>query len=376
MLLVSGLFTDRNLLALTVGRMANLALRHGNAVASCYGHVWLGMLSGAVFGDYQAGYRFGKLALDLVDQRGPFHLKPRVYLCFGYCVLPWTKHLRAGLGLVQRAFDTAYETGDVNFAAYSYSGVLLIRFEIGELSNLRGEGLLILQKDGEQQIEAEARSDLDKVALHFHRSALTSFELPVSLLRYVIRTKECVSLSDASAENLFSEDEYFRRKSPRSVLCLPLIKQQQLTGVLYLENNLAPGVLTPARLATLELIASQAAISLEQATLYAELKKANEELQTEISERKCAQAALEKSSSELRKSEQRLQDIVDNTTAVVFVKDLDFRYLLVNREYERRYHIRRDEIIGKTDFDLFIDRQCGMFDLAIGNLLMLSMKLS
>src|SRR5208337_4752130 len=52
----------------------------------------------------------------------------------------------------------------------------------------------------------------------------------------------------------------------------------------------------------------------------------------------------------LRESEQRLQDIVDNTTAVVFVKDLELRYILVNREYERRHHVQRDQIRGKTDF--------------------------
>jgi PAS domain S-box-containing protein len=54
----------------------------------------------------------------------------------------------------------------------------------------------------------------------------------------------------------------------------------------------------------------------------------------------------------LRASEQRLQDILDNTTAVVFVKDLDLRYLLVNREYERRHQVQREQIRGKTDFDI------------------------
>src|ERR1700752_261513 len=66
----------------------------------------------------------------------------------------------------------------------------------------------------------------------------------------------------------------------------------------------------------------------------------------EINERRRAEEAL-------RASEQRLQDILDNTTAVVFVKDLDLRYLLVNREYERRHQVRRDQICGKTDFDIF-----------------------
>ena len=54
----------------------------------------------------------------------------------------------------------------------------------------------------------------------------------------------------------------------------------------------------------------------------------------------------------LRDSEQRLQEIVDNTTAVIFVKDLELRYLLVNREYERRHQVQRDQIGGKTDFDI------------------------
>jgi PAS domain S-box-containing protein len=61
--------------------------------------------------------------------------------------------------------------------------------------------------------------------------------------------------------------------------------------------------------------------------------------------RKCAEEAL-------RNSEQRLLDIVDNTTAVIFVKDLELKYLLINKEYERRYHVRRDHIRGKTDFDI------------------------
>jgi PAS domain S-box-containing protein len=66
----------------------------------------------------------------------------------------------------------------------------------------------------------------------------------------------------------------------------------------------------------------------------------------DITERKLAEEAL-------RESEQRLQDVVDNTTAVVFVKDLELRYMLVNREYERRHAVQRDQIRGKTDFDIF-----------------------
>ena len=80
-------------------------------------------------------------------------------------------------------------------------------------------------------------------------------------------------LDDASVQNPFSSDEYIRRKHARSILCVPLVKQSKLIGVLYLENNLASYVFTPARISVLELLASQAAISLENARLYTDLRE-------------------------------------------------------------------------------------------------------
>src|SRR5271155_4260295 len=96
-------------------------------------------------------------------------------------------------------------------------------------------------------------------------------ELPESVLQYVIRTRESVILDDASAQNPFSADQYLCQKHVRSVLCLSLVRQAKLIGVLYLENNLASHVFTPARISVLELLASQAAISLENARLYNDL---------------------------------------------------------------------------------------------------------
>jgi PAS domain S-box-containing protein len=80
-------------------------------------------------------------------------------------------------------------------------------------------------------------------------------------------------LDDAAAQTLFSEDTYVRQRRPRSVLCLPLVKQTKLIGVLYLENKLAPRVFTPTRIAALKLLASQAAISLENTRLYRDLEE-------------------------------------------------------------------------------------------------------
>ncbi len=88
----------------------------------------------------------------------------------------------------------------------------------------------------------------------------------------MIRTQESVLLDDASADSVYSKDEYVRQKHSRSILCLPIVKQAKLVGALYLENNLTAGAFTPDRVTVLQLLASQAAISLENASLYSDLQ--------------------------------------------------------------------------------------------------------
>jgi PAS domain S-box-containing protein len=134
-------------------------------------------------------------------------------------------------------------------------------------------GLLILFQGDEPQIAAEATTGRGQVEVTLRQTAALPAELPASVLHYVIRTRESVILDDALAQNPFSADGYIRQKHARSVLCLPLVKQSKLIGVLYLENNLASHVFTPARISVLELLASQAAISLENARLYTDLQE-------------------------------------------------------------------------------------------------------
>jgi len=113
------LFTDENLLALVICRMVNLSLEHGNSDGSCFAYVWLGMLLGPLFGDYRAGFRFGRLGYELVEKRGLHRYQARAYMSFGNLVMPWTKHIQTGRDLVRRAFDAANKIGDLTFAAYS-----------------------------------------------------------------------------------------------------------------------------------------------------------------------------------------------------------------------------------------------------------------
>ncbi|SCK08414.1 Predicted ATPase [Variovorax sp. HW608] len=570
------LFTDVRLLGLVLCRMVNLSLKHGNSDASCYAYVWLGMLAGPHFGNYQVGFRLGKLGYDLVEERGLHRHLARTYLSFGTLIVPWTRHIKTAQGLFHRTFDIANRIGDLIHAGYScndlYTSLLaagdplaevqreaekglefatntqfglvidIITVQLALIRTLRGStgkfgvfnderfdefrferhlatdpalvlpecwywirkiqarflagdypsaieasvnakrliwtspsffeaaefhyysalsraatldsatgdarqrhlealsvhqkqqevwvancpenfenrvalvgaeiariegrefdaarlyekairsarendfvnneglayelaarfylargfedigilylqkarncyrrwgadgkvrqleeahpglreeerailptntigasvegldlatvikvsqalsseialekmidtlmriaiehagagrGLLILARHGEHSIVAEVKAVGGSVDVQMRNQEVAAGSLPQSVYHYVMRTHESVILDDAAAEGPFASDSYIRQQRARSVLCLPLLKQTALIGVLYLENPLAARAFTPARFDILNLLASQAAIALESARLYADLQKAH-----------------------------------------------------------------------------------------------------
>ncbi|ATB39073.1 hypothetical protein CYFUS_004512 [Cystobacter fuscus] len=162
-------------------------------------------------------------------------------------------------------------------------------------------GALLLSQENTLAVAALFRLSPDGATLEPDEGG--HHELPWTLLAYVRRTREHVLIGDASKPHAFSADPYLARGTARSVLCLPLIRQEVFSGALYLENNLATNAFSPARLALLGHLASQAAISIENARLYAdvqrarmELYQANDELERRVEERtrelKQAQARL------------------------------------------------------------------------------------
>jgi PAS domain S-box-containing protein len=167
----------------------------------------------------------------------------------------------------------------------------------------------------------------------------TASLLPQSILNYVRRSRERVLLDDATARHPFLEDEYFTRKQPKSLLCLPIARQTRLLGMLYLENHLVTGAFTPGRLNVLELLASQSAISLENAVLYSDLVEEN-------AERRRAEQALEA-------NQKTLKAIVDNSATSIYLKDREGRFLLANRQVGNLLRVPSEDILGKTDAELF-----------------------
>jgi predicted ATPase len=144
------LFTDANLLSLVICRAINLSLEHGNSDGSCFAYVWLGIIAGPHFGNYKVGFRFGRLGYELVEKRGLKRFQARTYACFGYDVMPWTKHFRACRDLLRRAFEVANKTGDLTFAGYSCnnlnSNLLAAGDPLVEVQREAENGLAFAQK--------------------------------------------------------------------------------------------------------------------------------------------------------------------------------------------------------------------------------------
>ena len=225
-------------------------------------------------------------------------------------------------------------------ASQAVSGELVLDRLIETLLSIAVEhagaerGLLIRPHGAECSIEAEVVTVRDQVEVTLREAPITPADLPTAILHYVIRTRETVILDDAAAPNLFSEDAYVRERRPRSVLCLALVKQGTLVGVLYLENNLTPRVFTADRIAMLELLVSQSAISLENARLYTQLQQEN-------SERKRAELLL-------REREARIRRLMDSNIIGITFWDLDGRITDANDAFLRFVgHSREDLLSGK-----------------------------
>ncbi|MES2207088.1 MAG: AAA family ATPase [Pseudomonadota bacterium] len=171
-------------------------------------------------------------------------------------------------------------------------------------------GLLILPEGERYLIAAEARTG-QHIDVTLRESPLSSSELPESIFQYVIRTREKVLLDDALSSTMFVNDDYIISSQAKSVLFLPLIKQGKMVGVLYLENNLIPGAFTEDRMTVLELLISQAAISVENARLYRERELAEEEL---------------------RRHRDHLEELVKERTAILNQKTNDIEAMLQNME--------------------------------------------
>ncbi|KWK73366.1 ATP-binding sensor histidine kinase [Burkholderia ubonensis] len=181
-------------------------------------------------------------------------------------------------------------------------------------------GLLILPSKDEQRVAAEATTQGDAIYVHLRDESVTDAALPTSILHHVVRTRESIIFDDASSHNPFSADPYILQHQARSILCLPLLTQAKLTGVLYLENNLAPRVFVPARTTVLKMLASQAASALEITCLYRDLAQ----------------------------REAKIQRLVEANIIGICIADLDGRILEANDAFLRMLGYDRNDLASTS----------------------------
>ncbi|VEB37607.1 EAL domain-containing protein [Legionella cherrii] len=129
-------------------------------------------------------------------------------------------------------------------------------------------GIILTQDNDKWMIEAEGNLDHQMIYLNSPIDQEKTTRYPTSILNYVQRTQKAIILNDAIQSELTVQDEYVQQENPRSLLMMPLFYKSQLCRMLYLENNSSSCTFTPSHLDNLQLLASQAMISLENAKLY------------------------------------------------------------------------------------------------------------
>jgi PAS domain S-box-containing protein len=193
---------------------------------------------------------------------------------------------RTTTGTSSNTSHTALDLATVMKAAQAISSEIeleqLLRSLMQTLIENAGaqSGCLLLENAGEWFIEAacELHDGESACATQVLQSTPIANYLPESIIQYVIRTNESMILNNATREGNFVNDPYIQRNQTLSLLCLPLLNQSKLVGVLYLENQLVAGAFTPERSQVLNLLSTQAAIAIENAKLYSKLRASESQM--------------------------------------------------------------------------------------------------
>ncbi|WP_028584158.1 AAA family ATPase [Desulfogranum mediterraneum] len=190
-------------------------------------------------------------------------------------------------------------------------------------------GALFLNQRGQLLLEAESSAG-EEPSIMLHSIPLEETSSPQSLIRYVARSHETLVIEDVGADRRLEHDPYIERYAPQSILCMPIIRQQDLIAVLYMENRSLGHVFTPQQQKVLSLLGAQVAISLENARLF-------EEVNREVVERRRAEEAL-------RRSEERFRELADLLPQMIYEADSNGTITFLNRHGIRSFGYTGEEL--------------------------------
>ncbi|CAB1059082.1 Serine/Threonine protein kinase and Signal Transduction Histidine Kinase (STHK) with GAF sensor (EC [Olavius sp. associated proteobacterium Delta 1] len=192
------------------------------------------------------------------------------------------------------------------------------------------KGFLVLNIDGRLQIEASIIADPLSIEVLQSTPIERCRDLSLDIVRFVFRSAEDLVIHDASEAKQFDQDLYIHRNNPKSILCMPIRQKDSPSGVLYLENNLTTAAFTEDRIKVLRILLSQAAISLENARLYEDLKQ-------EIIDRKQAQKDL-----------LHLATAIEQAAEGILITDRSGTVHYTNPAFEKISDYSQKEIIGQN----------------------------
>jgi predicted ATPase/serine phosphatase RsbU (regulator of sigma subunit)/tRNA A-37 threonylcarbamoyl transferase component Bud32 len=180
-------------------------------------------------------------------------------------------------------------------------------------------GVLILKEQDGYVIEAECTIEQEQEVINQQSVALAdATNLSLMIVRYVLRSKETVLLGDTFSDQRFINDSYLQQGHVKSVLCLPLLDKGLLSGILYLENNIANNAFTPDRVEILQILSAEIAISLENARLYRQLAEYNQTLEETVRERtadlRAVNESLQNKNSEIQQATKIIEEKNNNIT--------------------------------------------------------------
>lgn len=163
---------------------------------------------------------------------------------------------------------------------------LILKLKSFLIENAGAEfGALLIKREQTLMIEAKGALEDDKEIDLIPVSLDKSDEIAKSVVRYSLRTKEEIVLDDASRTGMFKNDVYIKKKQVKSLMCIPLITKDEVSGILYLENNLTTHAFTKNRVKILKMLSSEIAIALDNAKLYQNLEEYSKTLEDKVSER-------------------------------------------------------------------------------------------
>ena len=171
-------------------------------------------------------------------------------------------------------------TGQIDLISFlKNSATISSKLKLGDLlTNLLGvvlenagaqKAALLVNQNGTLRVFALKETN---APISLDVQLLSEANLPQNPIRYATRTAKPLVLTQAYTDRVFSADAYFRRYRTLSVLVMPVVTNEQLLAVIYLENNSTPGAFSSRRLEVLQLLSSQIAISLENAMLYDDME--------------------------------------------------------------------------------------------------------